>query len=212
MVIEKFMNTRGIKEYTIDGAIDDKQWAQEQNKVLFYLKENYGYQGCGVIKLEEHIHGWLQSRIKTIVNCITLKVAIDMALDRRSKLSYQEIRGVFNDNELLSLSLPKVAFLNVKKHSGESRSKDVEIRRESRANSELLAKQLKLLEPTLIMTGGTVCWHSLTMDINMFEKSIKCPKNSYANENGVTLFHLNHPSAPGYNLQKVHELMFESLA
>ncbi|MBL4700922.1 MAG: hypothetical protein JKX85_06665, partial [Phycisphaeraceae bacterium] len=101
-----------------------------------------------------------------------------------------------------------IAVINIKKHSGESISNDSEIRKESRANASVLKTQIQDLDPDIIVAGSTVCWHSLTLDVGLFEKAKECPKMHAENCGGTILYHANHPSAwtsGGFNICEIQE-------
>ena len=192
---EKHLQQRGLKEYTLDGAINPAKWAASTVRVLFYLKENYGYQECGIINIIDHAHKWLDDRIPTYVKSVPLAAAIEIGLQRNLPLSQDEIDSISTNYELLHATLDKMAVVNIKKHSGKSISDGVEIREESHMNSSLLRAQIKELSPTVIVAGGAVCWDSLIDDIGLFHNIPACEKFEAVVCDGTVLCYSNHPAA-----------------
>ena len=210
--VQYLQKERSLKEFTTDGCVNKNVWESQDKKILFYLKEHYGYQGCGVIEMKDLVNGWLEDRIITTVRCVTQAASFFEAFSKGEELTEQRIKEIFNDKELLKSTLEKISFINIKKNSGESVSKDQEIRKESRKNAAMLKEQIENLKPDIIFCGGTVCWHSLIYDLGLFTEVCETPKPGYTVEQGMTLLHLNHPAARGrdYNMKKIHELVFKS--
>jgi hypothetical protein len=203
---EKHLQDRGLNEYILDGAINPEKWTASKIKILFLLKETYGYQKCGIIKISECAHDWLKVGIRTYLKSVPLAATVEIALQRNRPLTQDEINTVRNDSELLHATLEKMAFVNIKKHSGESISNDIEIRDESRKNSSLLKAQIQELAPTIIVAGGNVCWHSLIYDIGLFDAVPECQKFEAVVCNNTILCYANHPSAwsgKGFNIETI---------
>ncbi len=210
---ESHLQQRGLTEYTLDGAINPERWNASPVKIMFYLKENYGYQGCGIIDIQNYAHTWLADGNKTYVRSVRLAAAIQLAITRGQPLSPPELESISNEADLLHATLDTIAVVNIKKHSGESTSNDAEIRDESRANASLLNAQIAGLAPTIILSGGTVCWHSLIFDIGLFNVSQDCLKFETVVCRGTVLCHSNHPSArrPGeFDLDRLHRSMLSA--
>lgn len=211
---EKHLQDRGLHEYTLDGAINPVEWAASDTRILFLLKENYGYQECGIIRISDLAHGWLDAGIPTYIKSVTLAAAVRAALQRDQLLSQSEIGLIERDGELMHKTLDKIAVVNIKKHSGESKSNDSEIRDESRINSALLSAQISALNPTVIVAGGTVCWHSLVHDIGLFSDAAECAKFSAVKCGEIVLCHSNHPSAwsgGGFDVETIHSAIYHAI-
>ena len=211
---EKHLQERGLEEYPFNGAINPEKWAASKVRVLFLLKENYGYQECGIIRISDLAHGWLDADIPTYLKSVPLAAAIEIALQRNRPLSQDEINSVASDSELLHATLDRMAVVNIKKHSGHSKSNDSEIRDESRMNSSLLKAQISELAPTIIVAGGTVCWHSLIYDIGLFDAVQEFPKFEAVICGNTVLCHSNHPSAwsgGGFDIETIHHAIFSAI-
>ena len=211
---EKHLQDRGLDQYTLDGAINPEKWAASKLKVLFLLKENYGYQECGIVRISDLAHGWLDDGIPTYLKSVPLAASIEIALQRNRPLSQDEINSVANNIELLHATLDKMAVVNIKKHSGNSKSNDAEIRDESRMNASLLKAQICELAPTIIVAGGTVCWHSLIFDIGLFDSAQECQKFEAVICGNTVLCHSNHPAAwvgGGFDIETIHHAIFSAI-
>jgi hypothetical protein len=211
---DKHLRDRGLNEYIRDGAINSEKWASSEVKVLFLLKETYGYQGCEIIELGKEAPRWLDANIKTYRKIVSLTAAIEAAVQRNSLLSKDEIKSVENNPALLRETLNGMAVINIKKHSGKSTSNDREIRDESRANASLLKTQISELAPVTIVAGGNVCWDSLIDDIGLFHGTPKPEKFGTAICSNTVLCRSNHPSAwfgGGFPVEVIHRAIFDAL-
>lgn len=210
---EKHFRQRGLTQYTLDGAINPKEWSASNVKILFYLKENYGYQKYDVMNLQDYAHGWLDENNKTYVKSVTLAAAIQLGLQRCYPLSQDEIKTIEQDSVLLHATLDKMAVVNIKKHSGKSKSNDAEIRDESHRNAALLKSQIRELAPTIVVAGGTVCWHSLIYDLGLFDAVPECQKFNAVICDTMVLCHCNHPSAwsgGGFHVEPIHRTILST--
>ena len=201
--------TRNIHQFTIDGPIDLCLWQQQPLRILFYLKENYGYQDEGIMRIGDYAPRWLADRNKTYMRVVTLAEAVLQAIQRGSLLSREEVDALPSTSDLQA-TLQKIAVVNIKKHSGESTSNDTEIRNESYANAELLHEQIAALSPTVIVAGATVCWHSLVCDVGLDKALQDTPTGTATIANGVVLCHCNHPAArrpDEFNIYEIHRMI-----
>lgn len=211
---ESHFQGRGLTQYTIDGAIDPVEWQCQTTRILFYLKENYGYRDEGIMRIGDYAPGWLADGNKTYVKIVPLAEAVFQAVRRGSLLSGEEI-SVLPTTADLQATLRKIAVVNIKKHSGESESNDTEIRKESYANAALLRAQIAELAPTVIVVGGTVCWHSLVCDVGLSKESEDDPRGTATLANGVVLCHTYHPAARStgaFDIHEIHSLICRKLS
>lgn len=123
-----------------------------------------------------------------------------------------EIKAITQNKDVLTATVKRVAFLNIKKHPGKSTSDNKVIRRESVANAPLLKQQIEDLAPNIIIAGGDVCWDSLTQDIGLFPH-VDCPptKPGFVVVGGVKLVWANHPAdRRGGWIKRVYDCLIES--
>ena len=208
------MKARGLEEYTVDGALNHDAWNSTPLKILFLLKENYGYQGVGIFQTSDEAAGWLKARIKTYIKIVQLAALLHDAYADGRSLSVERRRVILEDDRLMRETLNLISVVNIKKHSGASKSNDREIRYESKKNADLLREQISFLRPKIIITGGTVCWHSLTNDIRISKAVPPCPKNGSVCSEGMILCHANHPSAwagGGFDIDLLHRSILSCL-
>lgn len=185
----------GIDQYSIDGVMNESEWANAPLRIAFLLKENYGYQDCEIFHTSDEAHGWVDAGIKTYLKLLTLSASILKGLELERALNECEIDEISKDRNLLHQTLNKIAVINIKKQSGKSSSKDAEIREHSTKNANLLQKQFQNIKPDLIITGSTVCWHSLSMDLKLFDEIPKCEKHTVTRVENQILCHTGHPGA-----------------
>jgi hypothetical protein len=79
---EKHLQGRGLLEYIVDGAVNPEKWAASKVRVLFLLKETYGYQGCPIMTISDCAHCWLDAGIRTYLKSVLLAAAIESALQK----------------------------------------------------------------------------------------------------------------------------------
>lgn len=210
---EEHFQKRGIHQFTIDGAINREVWDKQQIKILFYLKENYGYQDGGIMNISDYASIWLADGIKTYKQITHLAEALYQAIEKKRILPPEEIDNLSKTADFQE-SLQKIALVNIKKHSGLSQSDDSEVREESYSNAHLLRRQIEELSPTVILAGGTVCWHSLVYDLELNKTALHAPKESIIFVNEILLLHANHPASRSKNqfdIHKLHKAIFEHL-
>ena len=212
---EYLENKRHLSEYSIDGAINQEIWKNVFPKLLFILKENWGYQGCGIFNTSKHAHKWLDAtNTKTYKKITILSACVHNAVNKRKPLTESEICEIGNHSNLLHETLDKIAVINIKKHSGNSISNDREIRQESLENSDLLRRQILELKPSVIIAGSNVCWDSLVLDLKLFRDKPVCPKHQAVQHEGYTLCFTNHPSAwsgGGFPILSLHKEILDHL-
>jgi hypothetical protein len=212
---DEYAARSGLKEeYSRDGAVNPDIWARSSCKVLFFLKENYGYQGCGIIDIKDKAHKWLSDGNKTYKKCAALAAAIHLGIEHGRILSENEVHSVANDRVALINALDRTAVVNIKKSSGKSTSDDRAIRAEAARNSQWLNEQIQCLSPTVIIAGGTVCWHGLTRNLRLFNLTQDCSKNSAIRIDGIVLCHSNHPAAwrgGGFNIFILQETIIKAV-
>jgi hypothetical protein len=190
-----YMRQRGLEQFTLDGAINPEAWRCSSTRIMFYLKENYGYKQYREMDIQKYAEGWLKAKNKTYVKSVLLASALHHGIQKGEPLSQKEFDSMPLNDDLMQETLRKCAIVNVKKNSGNSSSNDREIRIESRKNAALLVRQITDLDPSIIIAGSTVCWHSLVIDLGLFEEAKDCPRTQATKCRGKVLCHSYHPAA-----------------
>ena len=185
---------RGFSEYSVDGIVDYKSWSNAPVKILFLLKENWGYQGCGVFSMGEEIPKWVSDNVPTYKRIAITSELIFSRVLADFETTPDQLKG---DSARLIKAIKQIAVINIKKVSGTSTSNDASIRRESRKNADLLKMQIENIKPDVIIAGGSVCWDSLILDVGLFNPEQKAECWDGFVDSGVVLFRSKHPSARG---------------
>ena len=183
---------RGFTEYSVDGIVDYEAWSNVPLKVLYLLKENWGYQGCGVFSMAEEIPKWIADGVPTYKRIAIMSELIFSRMSADFDTTPDQLK---DDSERLIKAIKQVAVINIKKVSGTSTSNDAAIRRESRKNAELLRMQIENIKPDVIIAGGSVCWDSLILDVGLFNSGQKTECWDGFADSGIVLFRSKHPSA-----------------
>lgn len=200
--------------YIHDGAINPERWYSSKVRLLFLLKETYGYQGYDCIQITEYAPKWFEAKNKTYRKCVLLAAVLEKSLEKNHGLSAGDIKLVENDHDSLLAALNRIAVVNIKKDSGESRSNDGKIRVVSKANASQLKAQICTLAPTVIVAGGNVCWDSLIDDMGLFHGVSKLEKFEAVKCGNTVLCRSNHPSAwrgGGFPIDVIHRAIFVAI-
>lgn len=204
---EKLVKKSGHNEYTIDGPVNRSEWQRADPRVLFLLKENYGFEGCGNQTLSDIARDSLKENNRTYTKCVTLVAALSTALEQRRLLSPDDIKSLSENRSLLVETLERIAVVNIKKASGTRTSDKMEIYGESKRNKDLLKWQITQLTPTIIVAGGEVCWDCLVYELDLFKEAQNCQKFDAVVCKNTVLCYSNHPAAwrgRGFNIHALH--------
>jgi len=133
-------------EIAFDGILDEEEFANQEVKLLWILKESYGE----AIEFENRVNLLTDEKYLTFP---TWKSIIEV--------SYAIINNLQNFDENISINekqnvLKKIAFMNIKKNPGESVSVNKEIENHFSLNSTLLVDQINFINPDIIIAGNTL--------------------------------------------------------
>ncbi|MCC8019729.1 MAG: hypothetical protein LIO85_08160 [Rikenellaceae bacterium] len=141
----------------VDGVIDPKRYFGEPLKLLWICKEpnsqaeyNWRYQWCF------HDEEWVRGvKYTTFYKRF---IYTSWGILNGAGCGWYDFPDLSNPDHYPGLfdSLKRIAFINVKKELGESRSYDNEIRRHCAANMELLLSQIALADADVIIFGNTL--------------------------------------------------------
>jgi uracil-DNA glycosylase len=95
--------------------------------------------------------------------------------------------GTNNDWEIARNYFLESAVINIKKTQGESKSDDKDLHNLSKKNKSLLAEQVALLSPDVVICGGTMRYVANFCDLEKFA-------NNIMRYNDFFFFDLYHPS------------------
>jgi len=185
-LIEKQYNINNEFDYVIlDGIVDVEKYLKSDLKILWILKEPHDKGEHGkfdmrhLIQDAKYVTGLNPNMKATFRNIIYSTFGI-----LNNFISWKKIEDFRNNHELIDI-LQNIALINIRKLPGEARSKDKEIENAYIAHKLLLLKQIEIINPDVIIGGGTI--KHLYTDLQL----------SKANKKTMTKFEniKNHPKA-----------------
>jgi len=191
----------GIEDFVIDGAINPKIYEKEEIKILIFQLETYGYNECGITFMSNEMENWLKDAKKTNRNTAVfvhfLFEYIKLFKQGKTPPDFLEddFKSVYQDVDILIEAMNKVACINIRKTSNENINADYEsIDKEK--DIELLQKQIELLNPQIIVTGGIPVKNAL-LEFDEYKNS-EFEIGSVYNINTKIVATLNHFSRASY--------------
>lgn len=140
--------------FVLDGIIDSETWEKQPTKILFVLKEAYDKtdkKEGGLYVWDEP--EWIKEQIKTQ----------NSRMGKTWQRIYQWTHAILNGDEETPTpvwdedTFGKIAVIDVKKTNGESKSVYGELLAHAKRHSEHLIRQIRLINPDVIVCGYT-CW------------------------------------------------------
>ena len=152
----------GINNYFLDGPLTQDYWTANPRIAVLNL-EAYGYLDKGIVSLNFELidkewmrptNGELPS--KTAIFTSSFVAVLQDALKSEEAVSRETLKTCFGDAERRLNAMKKIAYLNIRKTPNGTSSQNVaEIRKACAGYGlELLQKQLKLLDPEIIIVSG----------------------------------------------------------
>ena len=167
---ESHNDKTGIVE---DGALNQTKWLNQKPKILFYYKGTYGYdETVDRYSISNQYERWINDKIRCYKRmAVVSHIIIDGIENHRSSIATLFDKSCYNslfaNPPILKESLSKVAVVNINKESRkETLPYNGTIRDKSRENKNFLKRQLKYLNPQIIICGGLVTVHSLFCDLD----------------------------------------------
>ncbi|HOV13384.1 MAG TPA: hypothetical protein PK771_03780 [Spirochaetota bacterium] len=198
----KHFNDKGINNFERDGAMDDQIWNNQTIKILFILKETYGYQNCNTFDLNTEVKFWLEKNNQTYTKISNLSLLLHKVFDKKRLLTNEEYKIIKPSIDDKFNAIKKCAIINLKKTSGNKKSNNNQIIRNFLDNISILKEQINNLKPNIVIAGSTVCWNCLSdKKIGLFKNEIGdnvLNKHQCNFFNGIVFYHANHPSSWGY--------------
>jgi hypothetical protein len=140
------------RQFVRDGIIDKSEWNTASPRVLFILKENYDPTNSGVDwDLTKSLRDNRGPYGRTFWSCSYLAFLLAQPHERQvpsmpsSEEEFSECRR----------SLLGSAIINVKKPVGSSSSDPDDIAHYARKDGDLIAQQISLIDPQIVVCGGT---------------------------------------------------------
>lgn len=200
--------------FVLDGPIDPERWFSNKQKlkVLFLLKEAYGYNEDEFYNIMESPDSYNAAKTNKQITRLSFALNKVYKIFESSKVSYisdenlfQLIDPIYDEMHSKKIhdiknSYLDIAIIEVKKISGLSKSTDIDIRKHSKENAEFLTRQIQFLQPNIIICGGPIVWTSLKEDLNVFKKdSFSTNEKGVFKNDGIIVYNTYHPSFSGFN-------------
>ncbi len=157
MLIEKQYNINNEFDYVIlDGIVDVEKYLKSDFKILWILKEPHDKGEHGKFDMRHLIQdakyktGLNPNMKATFTNIIYSTFAI-----LNNFISWKKIEDFRENNELIDV-LQNIALINIRKLPGDASSDDKEIENTYNAHKLLLLKQIEIINPDIIIGGGTI--------------------------------------------------------
>lgn len=188
--------------FIYDGIVCENKWNdKDSKKILFMLKESYTTDeehdlmkwlrnGNGYIRMWKRITRWTCGLVNT-----TAEKVYDF--DKAEAIKDGEGREM----------LKKIAVINLKKSNGKSSSDMAEVNAYASADKKEILKEIELIDPKIIVCGGT--FDSLRLDVmypHIEKKEQQFYRIKIAGKDRLVLDY-KHPSCWGTNKDKYYGLM-----
>lgn len=180
----------GVRAFFWDGVICPDEWFGD-NRPLFLLKEAYEEENT---KAFHDLRKWMDGTIWTgdmdKRQFIVFKKILQWTSILIGETDASETLEMLKDRYKWNDSLFKrIAFINIKKYNGESRTSALDIWRHVKVHGAQLRKQIELADPTVIVCGGTMRWLLAILEINPGIKRGKNKNPYYVYESKIN----DHP-------------------
>ncbi len=154
---------RGIhqgKLFNCDGIVNIDVWEKEDCRILYLLKEAWHRETVdgSEYDLADELRKYGPWKMWNRVAEWTC--GIHLTAEERPA-SYCELT-----KEDANLELQKIAVINIKKSGGESRSKDDDLMEYAVTDSDLIYKQIEMVNPTVIVCGYTFDFLNKVIELN----------------------------------------------
>ncbi|SEM31988.1 hypothetical protein SAMN04488008_1166 [Maribacter orientalis] len=190
------------QEHILDGIVSTQHYELAKPKILWILKEPHsGNESWDVRK-----------RIQTLRENDRIAIGFDKTFTRivyttnaiLNNIPWSE--GRIRTNPEMIDELQKMAYINVKKTGGASKTKPITLEQAYNKSKDILFKQIELIKPDVLIFGGT---------FYLFEKDLGLPKlNIYGSgtchaqsKNGQIFLNVYHPQKPVITKDYVDDIM-----
>lgn len=210
LLTNAYSENNQLQGLMIDGALDYSKWSDQKLKVLFYYKETYGYHDFGVTSISDYYERWIENnrtyKKTALMASILMRYAETKEFDEYNQ---KDFKKMYRNKKLLKDTISRVAFVNVNKTSNKSNNtNDKAIRQKSMQYSEMLKKQLEVLNPDIIICGGRVTADSLFRDLDyLSKKNYSLGSPEIVDKKIIVPVH--HLATPSFGYAKIHNVCKE---
>ena len=147
-LFELWKNEDGHEFFCKDGFIKQDTFEKQEKKVLFIAKES------NVSKGTDKDFFWLQSVVHgdSVPKILSRRILI-----MTNALFGNDFDTVKKDRDGYNI-LEKIAYMNINKRGGGSRSKDSEIEEYAKTYKEYIEKEIEIINPDLIVCGSNLVY------------------------------------------------------
>ncbi|MEO5948018.1 MAG: hypothetical protein ABIP79_14465 [Chitinophagaceae bacterium] len=158
------------KDPIFDGPVESELYFNSSIKILWILKEGYdnenngkgGFDYSKYLSQDNVYENFLEGERYRATWYPIIFVSFGI-LNNFAK--YNEISFIENDNSVADV-IHNVAVININKLAGGSSSNHTEISKKFHANKELLLQQIEVLQPDIIIGGGTLSYFYPLLKLN----------------------------------------------
>lgn len=183
-LFKDWQSTRNYSGFFKDGIIGEQDWNNKSPKIMFLLKENYsdGWEIDGGID----IRGGTNRQF--FPNLARWKYLIEY-IGQNNK-----VVGCPDDDALVDFLggwvLSDVAYVNVKKSKGQSKSSNKMIQDFAVKDKDFLTKEIDIINPDIVICGGTFWSYHPIYDGN---NNIECVANRVHKHEDRIILDFYHP-------------------
>ena len=179
------------QEPIFDGIVNEKEYNAANKKILWILKEANSTGEEGSWDMRKHI----DERLNTGKGILkgwsgTFKKIVYVTNGLLNNLEWNDnLRHPSSDPNVIN-ELKKMAYINVKKTGGSSRTDSNMLREHYNKNKTLLFEQIKEFKPDILIFGGTFKYFKEDLDVSQMNNYGSCKAT---NINGQIYIDAYHP-------------------
>jgi hypothetical protein len=192
----------------IDGVVDFEHYFGCKNRIMWVLKEPNS---------EGEVEPWsMRDTLRKLKDESGIKKGWEKTFSSIVYVTY----GIINDQNWSSIPyvydnpdivdiLKSIAYINIKKDPGGSKSNYSELMESAQLYKEIIFKQLDLIRPEIIICGGTFDFLDSISVGSTFKNFNQGPLKAYSNGNQL-IIDAYHPGARNISREKYFNLVFET--
>lgn len=161
-IIERAKNGCFDKGYILDGVADIEKYFKRKPKIAWILKEAWDkdwgeWDICNEVIIKQDT--------ETISGTPSFKRVAYVSYGIVRNLLWDDMPWIYQDEDIVD-ALKSVAWLNISKIAGDSKSPDARIQNAYDNWSDILKEQLDLYDPDIIILGNTYKWVNELLEID----------------------------------------------
>ena len=179
-----------------DGIVDYAQWLENDTKLMFLFKEAFSKNGetewniategiaahGGIFYVGNQANQAMQYRVAEWA------YAVESAMNGKKELKHQDATA--NNRENSRKAMLKSAWVNIRKIDGVARSNDKVLASIAQRDKHLLSEQIDLINPNIILCGGTFG----IVEGTLFQNAERIKETEFCYEwNGRLIIKFRHP-------------------